>query len=178
MGYFLLNPLRRVMQNPEKLLSPYVRDGMWVVDTGCGMGYFTLPLAKLVGATGHVLAVDLQEKMIGNLRKRADKAGLANRIETRVCSSNSLQLDDHQGKVDFALAFAMVHEVPDPDRLLAEFHSLLKAGGCLLLAEPSFHVSKEAFAATLALAEQTGFAVTARPSINKSQAALLTKHSS
>ena len=48
-GYLLANPLRRIFENPDKLLAPFVCNGMTVIDYGCGMGFFTIPLARLVG---------------------------------------------------------------------------------------------------------------------------------
>ena len=60
MGYLLLNPLRKLLENPDRLLGPFVRPGMTVLEPGCAMGFFTLPLARMVGATGRVIAVDIQ----------------------------------------------------------------------------------------------------------------------
>ena len=80
MGYFLASSLRRLVQNPEKILKPYVKEGMTVIDVGSAMGFFTLPLAHLVGDRGRVIAIDLQEKMIRSLQRRAQKAGLAGRL--------------------------------------------------------------------------------------------------
>ena len=113
LGYFLASPLRRLVQDPEKILKPYVKEGMTVLDIGSAMGFFTLPVARMVGEQGRVIAVDLQEKMIRSLQRRAQKAGLADRIETRICSSTSLGIDDLAGSVDVALAFAVLHEMPD-----------------------------------------------------------------
>jgi tRNA G46 methylase TrmB len=76
LGYLLASPLRRLFLNPEKILSTYVKEGMAVLEVGPGMGFFTLRLAKLVGETGQIICVDVQEKMLKNLRKRVDNAGL------------------------------------------------------------------------------------------------------
>jgi predicted methyltransferase len=51
-GYLLLSPLRRLGQDPAKILAPYVREGMTVFEPGAGMGYFTLELARRVGPSG------------------------------------------------------------------------------------------------------------------------------
>jgi ubiquinone/menaquinone biosynthesis C-methylase UbiE len=172
-GYVLVNPLRRLLQNPEKLLAPHVKPGMTAMDVGCAMGFFSLPLAELVGGEGRVVCVDLQERMLRSLRKRAARAGLEDRIEMRACSSESLGTGDLEGAVDFALAFAVVHEVPEQARLLAEIHGALRAGGRFLLAEPAGHVPEKSFAESIAAAEAAGLAVVDRPRIRMSHAALL-----
>lgn len=175
LGYFLLNPLRKLRQDPRKLLGRYIREGMRVMDIGCGMGFFTLPMAGLAGEKGGVLAVDLQEEMIAALKRRAAAACLAGRVEARVCSSRSLGIDDFDGKIDFALAFAVIHEVPEPDRLLAEVFRALKIGGRLLVSEPCFHVSASDFENTVALARGCGFAVVDYPPVSLSRSVLLEK---
>src|ERR1700751_1710102 len=88
-GYFLLSPVRRWSQNPDQMLAPYVTPGMLVLGPGPGMGFFTLPLARRVGS-GHVIAVDVQARMLKALRRRAEKAGLEQRIETRLAAPESL----------------------------------------------------------------------------------------
>jgi hypothetical protein len=58
-GYFLLNPLRRLRQDPRKPLKPYVGEGMTVLEPGPGTGFFKLELLRLVGKSGWVIAVDV-----------------------------------------------------------------------------------------------------------------------
>jgi ubiquinone/menaquinone biosynthesis C-methylase UbiE len=104
-GYLLASPMRRwLMQSPERLLAPFVREGMTVLEPGPGMGFFTLPLARMVGSKGRVVAVDIQAKMLENLWRRAVKAGLAERIETRLAKPETLGLDDLRSAADFVLA--------------------------------------------------------------------------
>ena len=72
-AYTFDNPLRKLFHNPGKIFSDYVKEGMTVMDVGCGMGYFSIGMAKLVGANGKVIAVDLQQKMLDVLRRRAER---------------------------------------------------------------------------------------------------------
>ena len=135
-GYLLACPVRKLFQNPKKILAPYVKDGMKVLDIGCAMGFFSLPLAQMIGSNGTVICVDVQEKMIKSLEKRAQKAGLANRIETRICHHNSLCLDDLKGKIDFVFASAVVHEVPDASSFFSQTYEAIKPTGRFLVVEP------------------------------------------
>ena len=62
--------VRRCFQNPWKILSPYISEGMTVLDFGCGPGYFTIDMAQMVGKTGRVIAADLQEGMLQKLKDK------------------------------------------------------------------------------------------------------------
>ena len=156
-GRLLVNPLRKLFQNPIRILSPYVSPGMNVADIGCAMGFFSLPLAKLVGIGGHVYCIDIQEEMITEVERRANNVGLSGRITTRLCTKESLQLDDVKGTLDFTLAYYVVHEVPDAGKFLSEVIEVLKPGGHLLVEEPKGHVSEAHFEEMAQLAEEIGF---------------------
>jgi len=174
-GYFLASPIRKLYQNPKKILGPYVREGMKILDIGCAMGFFSLPLAEMVGCNGRVICVDIQEKMIRSLEKRAQKAGLSDRIETRLCKYNSLGLDDFKGEIDFALASAVVHEVSDVSGFFSEIQKTIKPTGKFLVVEPKGRVSKKDFETTVSIAEQNGFEVIDSPQIRRSRIVLLGK---
>jgi SAM-dependent methyltransferase len=173
LGYLLAHPLRRLWQDPSVLLRPFVAGGATVLEPGCGMGFFTIDLARLVGPGGRVIAVDIQPKMLDGLRRRARRAGFLDRIDARLVQSDGLGVDDLDGQVDFGLAFAMVHELPDPRRFFAEMHRALKPGGTLLVAEPRGHVSEEAFAGMLATAGQAGLVAEQGPAVRSSWTAVL-----
>jgi len=174
-GYWLLNPLRRLAQNPQKMLAPYIEPGSIALDVGCAMGFFSLDMARMVGAEGKVVCVDLQQKMIDSLVRRATKAGVIDRIDPRVCDRSGLGLEDLGGTVDFALAFALVHEVPDAEAFFEQIHAALRPGGTCLVAEPKGHVREKRFEETLAAAKKTGLELGERPEIRRSHAALLNR---
>ena len=92
-GYLLLGPIRRLRHDPSAILAPYLHKGMTVLEPGPGMGFFTLELARRVGRTGRVIAIDVQPKMIERLKRRAANAHLADRIDARVTRADSMQLD-------------------------------------------------------------------------------------
>jgi ubiquinone/menaquinone biosynthesis C-methylase UbiE len=172
-GYLLASPARKLVQNPREILRPYVSEGMTVFEPGPGMGFFTLELARLVGPTGRVVAVDIQAKMLSGLMRRGTKAGLHDRIETRLSDGNGLGADDLKGKVDFILAFAMVHELPDQSAFFREAASMLKPGGRLLFSEPLNHVDKRDFEASVAMAAVAGLSLECRPEIKREISAVL-----
>jgi ubiquinone/menaquinone biosynthesis C-methylase UbiE len=175
LGYFLASPVRRLFCSPPEILEPYVHEGMIVLEPGPGMGFFTLDLARMVGASGRVIAVDVQTKMLDGLRRRAAKAGLLPRVDIRLARAESMGLSDLTGSIDFALAFAVVHEVPSAATFFAEIAAALKSGAGLLLVEPAGRVKNAQFEAELTLAAQAGLKLESLPAIGRSHAALLRK---
>jgi len=152
LGWMLDNPLRSLIHPPRRLLAPHVSRGMTVLDVGSGTGFFTRALARLVGANGKVYAVDLQAEMLERLNRRAQQAGLAERI----VPSRTDGLTDLTTRMDFVLAFWMMHEVSEPRRLLQQIFDVLKPGGHFMLIEPKAEVSKAYFQEFLVLAESVG----------------------
>ncbi len=143
---------------------------MHAADLGCGRGFASLGLARMVGENGRVISVDLQPKILDALIKRAKKAGLAGRIQPRLCDPDSLHLNE---PVDFALAFYMAHELPNAYFFFKQVRKCLKQGGTLLLVEPVLHVSRKSFEETLHAAEKAGFKTGEWPRIALSRAAVL-----
>jgi len=174
-GYFLANRLRRLLQNPYRILRPYVQPKMTVLDVGSAMGFFSLPMAEMIGPDGKVVCIDVQPKMLEVLRRRAARMGLADRVETHVSTDDSLGLHGYDNTFEFALAFAVLHEVGDQANFLLEICRVLKPGAPLLLAEPTKHVGRPEFDRTVSVAEREGFVATDRPQIRLSYAIVLTK---
>ena len=173
LGYLLASPVRKIAYRPAKLLAPYVRPGMTVLEPGPGMGFFTLELARLVGSAGRVIAIDIQPRMIGRLRRRAAKAGVLDRLDVRLVEPGSLGVADLAGAVDFTLAFAMVHEMPDAAAFFREVAQASKPGARLLVAEPSGHVTPAQFDAELQAARDAGFTLVESPAVRGNRTALL-----
>ena len=134
--------IRRWAQNPKKLLKPYVQDGMTVLDLGCGPGFFTMDMARLVGEGGRVIAADLQTGMLERVKTKIQGTDLEDRIILHQCEKSSINVTE---QVDFILAFYMIHELSDQNAFFREMASILKPGGRMLIVEPPFHVSKKAF---------------------------------
>jgi ubiquinone/menaquinone biosynthesis C-methylase UbiE len=170
-AYTFDNRLRQLLHDPAVLFRDLVREGDTVADLGSGLGHFSIGLAGLVGATGKVIAVDLQPEMVRRAARRAERRGLLQRIDFRVCEPERLGL---QEPLDFALAFWMVHEVPSQRALLAEVRAALRPTGRLLIAEPKGHVSARRFEATVERARAAGFAISEAPRVRLSRAVLCT----
>ncbi|MBT8386627.1 MAG: class I SAM-dependent methyltransferase [Ignavibacteria bacterium] len=166
--------MRRWLQNPRRILNPYINEGMTVLDFGCGPGFFSIDMAQMVGKTGQVIASDLQEGMLQKLKQKIKGTELENCITLHTCEEDKIGFTD---KVDFVLAFYVVHEIPDQEKLFTEFISILKPSGRLLIVEPPFHVSKKAFEETIRKAKAAGFTEVKRPKVLFNKAIVLKKKS-
>ena len=174
-GLALASPFRRVFYDPRAVLEPYVHPGMTILEPGPGMGFFTIEMARMVGTTGKVIAIDLQKQMLARLRLRAARAGVAERVEVRLAEAESMHIGNLEGKVDFVLAFAMVHEVPDRRQFFGQLIKALRHGGKLLISEPNWHVSRVDFENTLDSAQWSGFKIDTYPKIKTNKSVLMVK---
>jgi ubiquinone/menaquinone biosynthesis C-methylase UbiE len=164
--------IRRWLQNPQKILSPYITEGMTVLDIGCGPGFFSIEMADLVGDKGKVISADLQEGMLQKLRSKIKGTIFENRIALVKCDKDNINVS---GKADFILAFYMVHEVPDKEKLFVSLKNILKENGQILIVEPKlFHVTKKEFASTIEKSVKAGFKAKEGPMLPFSFSALLT----
>ena len=166
------NRIRRWLQNPQKILGGYIEEGMTVLDVGCGPGFFSIEMAQMVGKSGRVIAADLQDGMLERLRDKIHRTELEERITLHKCPEGRIGISDN---VDFALAFYMVHEVPNQQEFFDEVRSILKPGGLVLIVEPPFHVSKRAFEETISKARNAGLTSVERPRVFLSKAVIVKK---
>ena len=164
--------IRRWIQNPQKLLAPYIKEGMTVLDVGCGPGFFSIDLAQMVGKTGRVIAADLQQGMLEKVKEKIKETELDERIILHKCEENKIGL---AGKVDFVLAFYMIHELPNSDEFFKEILSILKPNGHIYIVEPPFHVSKKAFEEMIEKAQSVGLVQVKRPKLLFNKAVILKK---
>ena len=163
---------RRLYENPGKILGPYINKGMTVLDMGCGPGYFSVEMARMVSAKGRVIAADLQEGMLDIVKQKIAGTGLEERIILHKCETDKTGIAE---KVDFILMFYVVHEIPDPGTFFGEMSSLLKPEGRILVVEPPFHVSKKSFENTISIARNKGLVSIKRPRMIFRKAVLLGK---
>jgi ubiquinone/menaquinone biosynthesis C-methylase UbiE len=166
------NRIRRWLQNPQKILGPYIDEGMTIPDMGCGPGFFSIEMAQMVGNSGRVIASDLQEGMLQKLKDKIKGTELDKRITLHKCEEDKIGVSD---EIDFVLLFYMVHEVPNKEALFNEIGTILKPNGQVLIVEPPFHVSKSAFEETINKARNVGFILVERPKVFLSKTAVLKK---
>ena len=166
------NRFRRWVQDPQKILGPYIEEGMTVLDIGCGPGFFSIDMAQMVGKSGRVIASDLQEGMLQKIREKIKGTELEERITLHKCEENKIGVSEH---VDFVLLFYVVHEVPNEEELFNEIGTILRSNGQVLLVEPPFHVSKKAFGETVRKARDAGFTDVAGPDLLLSKTVILKK---
>lgn len=165
------NPIRKLFHHPIKILSPYLKPGFTVIDIGPGMGYFSIPMCGLVGEKGRVIAIDIQQKMLNALLKRAQQKGVSDRLTVHLSTPEEFGISE---KADFILAFWMVHEVPNKEHFFKETAELMRPEGKFLFVEPNLHVTKKRFDKTIQTAVGVGFKIGERPKIAFSRSALLT----
>lgn len=174
-GYLLASPLRKRKENPDEILADILEPGMTVTDIGSAMGFFSLPAARLVGENGRVVCLDVQDRILRTLTRRAGRKGLSGTIETRLCSQEDLGLQDLVSQVDVALAIHVVHETTYPARWFRQVRDALKPGGKLIVAEPLGHVSEADFEREKAMASCCGFSIHDCRGFNKSRAMICVK---
>ncbi len=165
------NFVRRLLQNPQKLLKPYISNGMTILDLGCGPGFLSIEMAKMLIGSVKVIAGDLQVGMLEKVNKKIKGTELEQRIELHKCEDNKIGVTEN---VDFVLAFYMIHEVLNQDKLLEELKSILKTNGKIYIIEPKFHVSKKSFEAMIDRIKSMGFEVIDSPKVFFSRTVLLT----
>ena len=166
------NRIRKWLHDPRKILGPYLKEGMVVLDVGCGPGFFSVDIARMVGPSGRVIACDLQEGMLQKLGDKIRGTDLEGRITLHRCAENRI---GWAGTVDFVLAFYLVHEIPDQKAFFSEIHSILGPGGRVFIAEPPFHVSKRAFDEMIGKAREACFVPAESPKVRFSRIVVLNK---
>ena len=117
----------------ELLVEAGIRSAHTVVDIGCGPGFLTFPAAQIVGATGHVYAVDIEQKMIDLVSNEAAARGVIH-ISALIGSGTEVPLPD--GSADFGICALVLHYSPDRDsrvKLLADARRVLRPVGRMLV---------------------------------------------
>ena len=157
-GWFLDSGIRRWQQPPERIAERSgIKEGMKVIDLGCGSGAFTPFVARVVGEKGKVYAVDIQPAMLKQLERklaRAENQDIRN-IELKETSAYDLPFDDES--IDLVYVVAVLQEIPDRGRALREIRRVLKPGGILAVTEHLFDPDYPLRSTTIRLGQHEGF---------------------
>jgi len=130
---WLIRSDREQEEHTQELLDALnVQPGQVVCDVGCGNGYYTLKLARLVGKGGRVLALDIQPEMLSLLSARAKKKGITN-VTPILGTVADPKLPEE--KIDILLLVDVYHEFSHPELMLRALRRSLKPDGRLVLVE-------------------------------------------
>ena len=165
------NSIRKLVQNPQKIMKPYIKEGMTILDVGCGPGYFSVAIAELLNGSGKVISADIQDGMLDKIRKKINGTALDQIIELHKSDCERIGVLE---KVDFILAFWMVHEVRNQKMFFEELRSILKPNGLIFIIEPKIHVVKKTFYTMLNMLKDSGFTVLETPKVFFSRTVILT----
>lgn len=122
------NLLRRLFRPPEKLVSKYLARGKTAADLGCGPGFYSLPMAKIVGEAGQVHAVDFDQRAIDRLKKRVDRVSYGIAVRPHAASASEIDFIE-TGSVDFVLAEGLLCCMKDHAGAVRQIKRILKPEG-------------------------------------------------
>lgn len=155
LGWLLTNPYTSAIAGSATVLDRLMLEpGMRVLDVGSGPGRLTIPAAEWVGPAGEVVALDVQQAMLAQVRAAAAERGLTN-IKTVLGSIESGVLAPLS--FDRALLVTVLGEVPDREGALRSVHTALRPGGLLSLTEMLPDPHYQSRGTVRRLAEAVGF---------------------
>jgi cyclopropane fatty-acyl-phospholipid synthase-like methyltransferase len=115
----------------------------------------------------------MEPRAVDRLRKRAVRAGVADRIHARACDPRDMGLSTHAGTVDVILVIHTLHEFEDLPGFLRQARELLAPEGKVWVVEPRGHVTEAAFRTELAVCLTSGFREARPASVGKHMTVLL-----
>lgn len=166
----LESSFRYRFQNPRKILRTYLKPGMTVLDLGCGPGFFTTEIARMLDGSGKVIAADVQNGMLEKVRQKITGRDIECIVQIHKCQEKSLKLTD---KIDFVFAFFSFHEMSCLDNIIDEIKLLLKPEGEIFIAEQKFHVPKSTFIGIIDRLRKKGFEINRQPKVFLSRAVVM-----
>ncbi|WP_292387562.1 class I SAM-dependent methyltransferase [Methanosarcina sp. UBA5] len=158
MGPFLDSDFRRKLQPPDKLIKRSgITEEMRILEVGCGSGAFTTFAAKAIGIKGEVYALDIQPKMLMQLKKKLSRPENRDIINIKLVEGDAHKLPFDDNSFDVVYTVTVLQELPDKNKALKEMKRVLKPGGILAVTEflpdPDYPLKST----TIKLGEEAGF---------------------
>ncbi len=148
------NPFTDVNRAATIIEHLQLQPGMKVLDAGCGPGRLTIPLARAVGAFGHVVALDIQEAMLVKVKAKATAQHLTNITFVHAGIGHGTLAHT---SFDRVVLVTVLGEIPDQKAALQEIFTALKPGGIVSVTEIIFDPHFQRQKTVLALAQLVGF---------------------
>jgi ubiquinone/menaquinone biosynthesis C-methylase UbiE len=127
------NEKRRAALPPhETLIRLGYKEGADLADIGCGIGYFTIPAAKIGGNSAKIFAVDVSQIMLQEVENRANEASINNIITIK---SDECKFNLKSDSVSFVLISLVLHEIDEKEMFIKEATEALKSAGTIALIE-------------------------------------------
>jgi SAM-dependent methyltransferase len=159
-GAFLDSDLRRALQPPGPLIERSgIREGMTVLEVGCGSGAYTTFVARAVGPQGQVCALDIQAAMLRQLGKKLSRPEHRDIRNVKLYERSAYDLPFDDETFDVVYMVTVLPEIPDPGRALSEARRVLKAGGKLAVSEFLPDPDYPLRSTTVRMGQAAGFAV-------------------
>ncbi len=129
---FLMSQERKQWHNPETILNEAgLKKGMVTADLGSGPGFFTIPMAQIIGDKGLVYAVDSSQTMLNGLKENISKSGVNPNI-IRLLNSDVCHTGIPRGSIDLVLFANVLHEVEDKEVFFQEVRRISKPTVCIV----------------------------------------------
>jgi len=157
-GPLLDSNYRRRLQPPDKLIQRSgIKEGMHVLDLGCGSGAFTTFVARAVGKKGKVYALDIEPKMLEQLKNKLAKPENKDIKNIDLINKSAYELPFENNSLDLVYMVTVLQEIPDRNRALQEVKRVLKPRGILavteLLPDPDYPLKST----TIKIGKKAGF---------------------
>lgn len=127
---------RRKLQPPDKIIRRSgIKEGMHVLEVGCGSGAYTTFVARVVGGGGKVYALDIQPEMLQQLQSKLAKPENEDIRNIELVNSSAYELPFDDDSLDLVYMVTVLQEIPDRSKALQQVRRVLKPGGILSVTE-------------------------------------------
>ncbi|MEM3823593.1 MAG: class I SAM-dependent methyltransferase [Candidatus Bathyarchaeia archaeon] len=134
----LARKLHLMLMNLTNLIG--IREGMQVLDVGCGQGMFTVCLAKLAGESGKVVAIDITDEYLKEMNKTLEKYRVKHLVKFIKADAAELSAIFAPQSFDAVVSYRFIEELTQPEKLpkiIVEMAKMIRQNGKVALIELS-----------------------------------------